>query len=68
MTPTELEAWAAGYLAGWARADENREHLDLTEQVREAFRRAESAARRKRWDDAVKRGENPTPYEQESTC
>ncbi len=68
MTEGELAAWVAGYLAGWARADENRDHVDLTEAVREAFRRAETAARRTAWDAAVKRGENPTPHEQESTC
>lgn len=65
MTP--LEAWTFGYLSGWDRAVDpvNLEWFDWTEQIKEAFRRSESAGRRKAWNDAVLRGENPTPFERE---
>jgi hypothetical protein len=65
MTPGDLMTWVDGYLAGWDRGDENREHVDHTDAVKAAFRRSETAARRKAWDEAVKRGENPTPYNPE---
>lgn len=69
LTPRELALWTSGYLAGWDRAVDpvNLEWFDRTEQIREALRRSESAGRRRAWDAAVLRGENPTPFEREES-
>lgn len=67
MTPAELVAYARGYVDGWNRGDDNAEWRDHTEQIREALRRSEAAGHRRAWDQAVLRGENPTPFTTEES-
>lgn len=62
MSPEELIAYARGYVDGWNRSDANAEWRDHTAEIQEAMRLSEAAGRRRAWDEAVRRGENPTPW------